>query len=337
MLFDHSLRGWRLDLTQNRLYTTAPGTDRILASIKEPVNLYYFFSEKTAAQIPRLNTYGLRVREFLEELASRSNGKVVLHVVDPQPSSEDEDRASELGVRGAPIGTSGTLYLGLAGTNSTDGHEAIEFFDPDKEEFLEYDVVKLVYQLANPKKPVLAWLSTLPMTGGFDQQSGQQREPWTAYGQAQQLFDVRPLSPTAAKIDADVSVLVLVHPKNLSPALQFAIDQFALRGGHIVAFVDPVAEADQSGADPQNPMAAMTADKSLAARPPAQRVGRAIRSEVGRRRSQEGLVRVHSPGRGGGAAPGHPGIGPELDERRRRHHPGPCRQSTWRRPGSSRR
>ena len=262
VLFDHSLRGWRLDLTQNRLYTTAPGTDRILAGIKEPINLYFFFSEKAAAQVPRLNTYGLRVREFLEELASRSNGKVVLHVVDPQPSSEDEDRASELGVRGAPMGTAGTLYLGLAGTNSTDGHEAIEFFDPDKEEFLEYDVVKLVYQLANPKKPVLAWLSTLPMTGGFDQQSGQRREPWTSFAQAQQLFDVRPLSPSAAKIDADVSVLVLVHPKNLSPALQFAIDQFALRGGHIVAFVDPQAEADQSGADPQNPMAAMTADKS---------------------------------------------------------------------------
>jgi ABC-type uncharacterized transport system involved in gliding motility auxiliary subunit len=262
VLFDHALRGWRLDLTQNRLYTTAPGTDRILAGIKEPVNLYFFFSQKPAAEIPRINTYGVRVREFLEELASRSGGKVILHVIDPQPSSEDEDRASELGIRGAPVGTAGNLYFGLAGTNSTDGHEAIEFFDPDKEEFLEYDVVKMVYQLANPKKPVIAWLSTLPMTGGFDQQSGQQREPWASYAQVQQLFDLRPLAPAATKIDADVSVLVLVHPKNLAPALQFAIDQFALRGGHIVAFVDPLAEADQSGADPQNPMAAMTADKS---------------------------------------------------------------------------
>jgi ABC-type uncharacterized transport system involved in gliding motility auxiliary subunit len=188
---------------------------------------------------------------------------VQLHIIDPQPFSEDEDRASELGVRGAPVGSSGSqLYFGLAGTNSTDGHQAIEFFDPNKEEFLEYDVVKLVYQLANPKKPVVAWLSTLPMTTGFDQQTGQMREPWAIYGQAEQLFDVRQLDASATKIDPDVSVLVLVHPKSLSPALQFAIDQFALRGGHILAFVDPLADADQSGADPQNPMASMGADKS---------------------------------------------------------------------------
>jgi ABC-type uncharacterized transport system involved in gliding motility auxiliary subunit len=263
VLFNYTLRGWRADLTQNHLYTIAPGTERILKSIHEPVNLYFFFSEKTAGQLPQIKTYGVRVREFLEELSARSNGMLRLHVIDPQPFSEDEDRASELGVRGAPVGAAGTqLYFGLAGTNSTDGHKAIEFFDPNKEQFLEYDVVQLIYQLANPKKPVLAWLSTLPMAPGFDQMSGQMREPWVIYGQAEQLFDIRPLEATATRIDPDVNVLVLVHPKNLSPALQFAIDQYALRGGHILAFVDPLAEADPSGNDPRNPMAAMGADKS---------------------------------------------------------------------------
>jgi|SRR5579872_2180833 len=263
ILFDHTLRGWRLDLTQNHLYTTSTGTDRILKGIKEPINLYFFYSEKTAAQIPQIKTYGVRVREFLEELAARSGGNVRLHVIDPQPFSEDEDRASELGVRGAPVGPSGSqLYFGLAGTNSTDGHQAIEFFDPQKEEFLEYDVVKLIYQLANTKKPVIAWLSSLPMGSGFDPQTGQPREPWAVYEQAEQLFEIRQLDPAAAKIDPDVSVLVLVHPKNLSPATQFAIDQYALRGGHIAAFVDPLAEADPTGGDRGNPMAAMSADKS---------------------------------------------------------------------------
>ena len=263
VLFNFTLRGWRLDLTQNHLYTTAPGTQRILKSIREPVNLYLFFSEKTAGQLPQIKTYGVRVREFLEELAARSNGMLRLHVVDPQPFSEDEDRASELGVRGVPVGASGAqLYFGLAGTNSTDGHAAIEFFDPNKEQFLEYDVMKLVYQLANPKKPVVAWASTLPMGPGFDPQSGQMREPWVIYGQAEQLFEVRPLEPTATRIDPDVNVLVLVHPKNLPPATQFAIDQYALRGGHILAFVDPLAEADTAGSDPRNPMASMAADKS---------------------------------------------------------------------------
>ena len=263
LLFNHALRGWRLDLTENRLYTTAAGTDRILASIKEPINLYFFYSEKTAQQLPQLKTYGTRVREFLEELTARSNGKLRLHVIDPQPFSEEEDRAAELGVRGAPVGVGGgQFYFGLAGTNATDGHAAIEFFDPNKEQFLEYDVVKLIYQLANPKKPVVAWLSTLPMEGDFDPQSGASREPWVVYSEAKQLFDLRPLQANATRIDPDTNVLVLVHPKNLAPATEFAIDQYALRGGHILAFVDPLAEADRSGADPGNPMAGMTADKS---------------------------------------------------------------------------
>jgi ABC-type uncharacterized transport system involved in gliding motility auxiliary subunit len=263
VLFDHALRGWRVDLTANHLYTTAPGSDRILKGLKEPINLYFFYSEKAATQFPQIATYGVRVHEFLDEIVARSGGKVQLHVIDPQPFSEEEDRAGELGVRGRPLDAAGSqLYFGLAGTNSTDGKQAIETFDPQKEQFLEYDVMKLIYQLATPKKPVVGWLSALPMANGFDPQSGQMREPWAIYSQAQQLFDLRNVEPGAAKIDADITLLVIVHPKNLSPAMQFAIDQFALKGGHVAMFVDPLAEADQSGADPQNPMAAMQADKS---------------------------------------------------------------------------
>ncbi len=265
ILFGSVLRGWRLDLTQNGLYTVAPGTERILKGLKEPINLYFFYSERAATSIPELKTYGTRVRELLEELASRSGGKVRLSVVDPQPYSEDEDRASELGVRGVAAGPGGqNVYFGLAGTNSTDGREAIEFFDPRKEEFLEYDVVKLLYQLANPKKPVIGWMSSLPMGGAgmFDPQTGQAREPPMVYSQAEQLFNVKAVPLTASSIDSDVDVLVIVHPKGLAPATQFAVDQYALRGGRIILFVDPMAEADQAGADPQNPMAAMTANKS---------------------------------------------------------------------------
>jgi ABC-type uncharacterized transport system involved in gliding motility auxiliary subunit len=264
ILFNYALRGWRLDLTQNHLYTTAPGTDRILKSIKEPINLYFFFSEKTAEQIPTLKTYGTRVREFLEELQTRSSGNVRVHVIDPQPFSEDEDRANELGVKSVPVGAAGSqFFFGLAGTNSTDGHAAIEFFDPQKEQFLEYDVVKLIYTLANPKKPVVAWLSTIPMGESMDPRTGGLRPAWALYAQVQQLFDVHEIQANTAKIDADVNTLVIVHPKGLTPATQWAIDQYALRGGHILLFVDPVAEADPAGqGDPSNPMAAMGADKS---------------------------------------------------------------------------
>jgi ABC-type uncharacterized transport system involved in gliding motility auxiliary subunit len=264
ILFNYALRGWRLDLTQNHLYTTAPGTDRILKSIKEPINLYFFFSAKTADQIPQLKTYGVRVREFLEELQSRSGGNIHLHVVDPAPFSEDEDRASELGIRSTPVGATGSsFYFGLAGTNSTDGRATIDFFDPAKEQFLEYDVVKLIYTLANPKKPVVAWLATINMGESFDQRTGQMRPPWALYAQAEQLFDIRNVEPNATKIDSDVNALVIIHPKGLSPATQWAVDQYALRGGHILLFVDPVAEADPTAqGDPSNPMSAMGADKS---------------------------------------------------------------------------
>ena len=258
ILFNYSLAGWQLDLTQNRLYTISPGTDRILQSIKEPIDLYFFYSAKTAESIPQIRPYGQRVHDFLEELKQRSGGMIHLHVIDPQPFSVEEDRASELGVTGTAINEAGTkFFFGLAGTNSTNGQQAIPFFDPDKQRFLEYDVAKLVYQLAHPAKPVVAWLSTLPMSGGFDPQSGQPGKPWMIYSQAQQLFDLRPLEPTATSIGPDVRVLVLVDPKNLSPATQFAIDQYALRGGHIVTFLDPMAQADQSGG---NPMQAMGAD-----------------------------------------------------------------------------
>jgi ABC-type uncharacterized transport system involved in gliding motility auxiliary subunit len=263
ILLNHALRGWRIDLTQNHLYTTAPGTDRILKGLKQPINLYFYYSSAAADQLPQIKTYAGRVQDLLEELAARSNGELRLHIVDPQPFSDDEDRATDLGVRAVPIGASGqSLYFGLAGTNSTDGHEAIDFLDPSKEQFLEYDIMKVVYQLSNPKKPVVGWLSSLPMSGGFDPASGQPTEPWVVMQEEQQLFTIRQLEPNLTRIDPDVSVLVLVHPKNLTPAAQYAIDQYALRGGHILAFVDPLAEQDRSGADPSNPLAALAADHS---------------------------------------------------------------------------
>jgi ABC-type uncharacterized transport system involved in gliding motility auxiliary subunit len=200
------------------------------------------------------------VHDFLEQLAQRSDGMIHLHVIDPKPFSVEEDRAAELGVTGTAINDAGTkFYFGLAGTNSTNGQQAIPFFDPGKQRFLEYDVAKLIYELAHPAKPVVAWLSTLPMTGGFDPQSGRMRQPWLIYSQAEQLFDLHTLQPTATAIGPGVRVLVLVDPKNLSPATQFAIDQYALRGGHILVFVDPVAQSDQSGG---NPMESMGADRA---------------------------------------------------------------------------
>src|SRR4030095_7824785 len=134
-----AFRGARLDLTQSRLCTIAPGTERIVSSIQEPVNLYFFLSEDASRSTPALRAYAQRVRELLEEMAARSGGKRRLTVIDPQPFSEDEDRATGFGLTAVPVGTNGEpLYFGLAGTNSTDGRETIGFFHPDREALLEY-------------------------------------------------------------------------------------------------------------------------------------------------------------------------------------------------------
>lgn len=257
------LRGAQIDLTEGRLYTLSDGTKHIVSDLKEPVNLYLFFSESAATPIPQIRNHGVRVQELLEQLVSRSNGKLTLKVIDPQPFSEEEDRATELGISSVPISATGEkLYLGLAATNSTDGKESIAYLDPERDEQLEYDVAKLIYKLSSAKKPVIGWLSTLPMAGDFDMQTQRPRPPWAVYGQIEQLYTVRALDPSLTKIDADVDVLVLVHPKDLTPAALYAIDQYAMRGGHILAFVDPNAQMDQSAADPNNPMAQFAADKS---------------------------------------------------------------------------
>ena len=263
LLANTLLRGAQFDLTEDRVHTLTDGTRNILRGMKEPVNLYLFFSDRTATSLPDYKIYGSRVRDLLETMAARSGGKLQLKVVDPLPFSEEEDRAAEFGIQGAPINASGDkLYLGLAGTNSTDGKEAIPFLDPKLDEQLEYDVAKLVHKLSSARRPVIGWLSSLPMGGEFDMRTGRQGESPMVYAQVEQLYAVRTIDPSVTSIEADVDVLVLVHPKNLPPAALFAIDQFAMRGGHILAFVDPNAEQDQSGNDPNNPMAQFAADKS---------------------------------------------------------------------------
>jgi gliding motility-associatede transport system auxiliary component len=264
LLVNVVFRGARIDLTQNHLYTLSDGTKKIISSIDEPIHLYLYFSDKGTQDLPQLRTYYTRVREMLEEIAGRSGGKIKLELIDPLPFSEDEDRAASFGLQSVPVGSAGDkVFFGLAGTNSTSGQSSIPFFQPDKEAFLEYDIAKLIHELSVSKKPVVGLLSGLPIAAKFDPQTRQMREPWAVEQQWSQLFDMRNLTASSLKaIDKDVDVLVVVHPKDLPEDAQYAIDQFVLRGGHLLVFVDPDAELDDSAADPNNPMAAMMADRS---------------------------------------------------------------------------
>ena len=262
MLSNAALRGVRIDLTQNKLYTLTPGTQQVLGELKEPINLYYYFSRDAAAkQSPLILPYATRVREFLEEIAARSGGKVRLRVIDPQPFSEDEDRAAEFGLQSLAEGGD-ALYFGLAGTNSTDGRSVIPNFQADREEFLEYDVAKLIHELGAAKKPVIGLMSSLNMQGQFDPMSGRMGETWPILSQIEQIFTVRPVTADVEHIDKDVDVLMIVHPKQLPTKTLYAIDQFVMRGGRILLFVDPNSGADTSGQDPSNPLAGAMANHS---------------------------------------------------------------------------
>lgn len=239
-------RGIRLDLTENRLYTISAGTENILGGIQEPINLYYFYSDRATEDIPYLRTYATRVRELLHELALKSDGKIRLSEIDPIPFSEEEDRAAQYGLQAVSLGGGAgadPIYFGLAGTNAVDDLEVITFFQPDREQFLEYDVAKLILTLAHPDKPVVGLLSTLPMTSGFDPISRQTRQPWVVSTQIEQLFELRQIDSGATQIDEDVDLLVLVHPRMLGDDTLYAIDQFVMRGGKLVAFVDPISDA----------------------------------------------------------------------------------------------
>lgn len=257
-------RGARIDLTENHLYTLSEGTSKVLASIDEPINLYLFYSDEATRSAPQLRTYATRVREMLEEISARAGGKIKLEVIDPLPFSEDEDRAAAYGLTPVPSSAGGdNIFFGLAGTNSTNGKTIIPFFQPDKEAFLEYDIAKLIHELTESHKPIVAVISSIDINGGFDPATRQMSEPWAITGQLEQLFDLRMLTPASVKvIDKEIGMLVLIHPRQLSEDAQYAVDQFVLRGGHLLVFVDPNAEVDRSGDDPNNPAAALSADRS---------------------------------------------------------------------------
>ncbi|MBC3766403.1 GldG family protein [Neptunicella marina] len=251
LINNHLLSDMRLDLTEDQVYSLSDGSKEILKAIDEPVHLYFFYSDKASNGMTSLRNYANRVESLLEEYASASDGKIILHKIDPVPFSEAEDKANQFGLTGATVGNGGDpVYLGLAGSNAYDDEKIIAFFDPKQESFLEYDISKLVYQLTDPKKVHVSVITDLAVMGGQNPMTGRMDPPWTIFTQLQQLYDVQKLGNDIAEVPADTDVLLLVNPKNYSEQLQFSIDQYAMHGGKVLAFVDPHTDSD--------PMSAMT-------------------------------------------------------------------------------
>jgi ABC-type uncharacterized transport system involved in gliding motility auxiliary subunit len=235
----------RLDLTEQKLHTLTEGTERILAGLDEPLTLQLFYSDAATQDLVALRNYARRVEELLKTYVRAANGKLTLQVIDPEPFSEREDQAAEYGLQAVPLRAGGErIYFGLAGSNAQGDRQVIRFFPLDQEEFLEYEISRLVNSLANPQLPVVGVLSGLPLNGGFDMRARQPSAPWMIIEEIRQLFRIESLQTDVDQIPEQVSVLLLVHPKQLPEHTQYAIDQFVLRGGKLLAFVDPYSEAD---------------------------------------------------------------------------------------------
>jgi ABC-type uncharacterized transport system involved in gliding motility auxiliary subunit len=256
----------RVDLTENHLFTLSDGTRNILAGLQEPITIRLYLSERLARNLPAINSYANRVKGLLDEYERASNGMIEVHIIDPEPFSDEEDRAVGFGLSGVPLeGGDEKLYMGLVGTNSVDDEDIIAFLSTSRESFIEYDITRMVYNLSNPERPVIGLLSSLPINGTGPQAAlrGATAPAWTVMEQINSLFEVQTIESDSKTIPEDVDVLMLVHPKALSDGMLYAIDQFVLGGGRALVFIDPYSESDQAPS-PSMPMLPPTRSSALA-------------------------------------------------------------------------
>ena len=243
---NQAFQGIRFDLTENKLYTLSDGTINILSKIQNPIALHLYFSEDSSQSYPQLKNYYERVKDMLEEYRQHANEKLTIHYVKPEAFSEEEDQAAQLGLQNVRLSGGDSLYFGIVGTNILDNVETIPFLQNDKEVFLEYELSKLIYSLTHLDKPVLGLMTSLPMyPTKIDTTTGKMNEPWFITQQLEQLFDVRLVHTDVKKIDHEIDVLMLVHPKLLGEKAFYAIDQFIMRGGKGLFFVDSFSNKEE--------------------------------------------------------------------------------------------
>ena len=247
------LPGWRIDLTEDNLYTLSDGTRNIVTSLEHPIELMFFYSDSAIEDLPQIRTYGTRVQELLREIVIASNGRLSMSVVDPEPFSEDEDLATQYGIQAVPVTQGGqAIYFGLVVIqNDVDGGnpfalpvlETMPLIRPDQEQFLEYEFLKLITRVDNPDLSVVGLLTELDIDGGFNPVMGQATPQWMVMDFIRQLYAVRRIDIAADDIDEDIDILMIVHPQDLSQQMLYAIDQHVMRGGKTIVFLDPSADS----------------------------------------------------------------------------------------------
>lgn len=247
----------RVDLTAEHAYTLSPGTRAILAKLDTPVQIRFYCTKNVSTMPVVLTTYAQHVDDLLGEYRQASKGKIEIQRLNPEPDSDAEDSARLDGVEGQPLRSGERIYLGLS-VSMLDQKQTIPFLTPDRERLLEYDISRAIARVMTTEKPTIGVMSSLPVMGQMNpvmqrQQRGQR--PWALMDELKRDFEVKQIETTADKIPDEIKVLLVIHPKGISDATQFALDQFVLRGGKLIAFVDPVCALDrppmQTGMMPQ--------------------------------------------------------------------------------------
>ncbi len=253
---------FRADLTQGSVYTLSEGTKAILSKLEAPVTIRYYYTQGSNVVPVALKTYAKRVEDLLAEYTSASNGKVIVEKFNPEPDSDAEESAELDNVEGQQTDTGEKFYLGLS-IAFLDKKESIGVLSGDREQLLEYDLTSKISQVTRAKKPVIGLMAGLPVLGQpLDPMTKKQPTlPWVLGAELKKMFDIRKLELSAKKIDDDIKVLLVIHPKNITEEAEYAIDQFVLRGGKLIAFVDPYSYFDQQP-DMQNPFGGNQAGSS---------------------------------------------------------------------------
>ncbi|MGW8183702.1 MAG: GldG family protein [Burkholderiales bacterium] len=251
----------RADLTEGQVYTLSPGTRAILAKLEAPVKVRFYYTQGAAVPVG-LKTFAKRVEDLLGEYHAASRGRVVIEKFNPLPDSDAEDSAELDGVEGQLTNTGEKFYLGLA-IAFLDRKAALPVLAPDRERLLEYDITRAIAQVTEAKKPVVGVMSALPVMGRPLNPMARQQptEPWVLISELKRSFELKEIQIDAKKIPDDIKVLLVIHPRDLQEETEYAIDQFVLRGGKLIAFVDPYAYFDQQP-DMQNPFGGSRAGQS---------------------------------------------------------------------------
>jgi ABC-type uncharacterized transport system involved in gliding motility auxiliary subunit len=242
----------RLDLTEGKIYTLSDGTKKILRDLQSPVKVKLYVSQGESVPVP-LRSFAQRVEDLVREFKSVAGSNVVIERYNPRPDSEEEDAAQLDGIDAQQLVTGEQFYLG-ASVTQLDRKQTLSAISPQRERLLEYDLVRAIARVANPERPKIGLMAGLPVMGErFNPYTRQSSEPWVLASELKREFDVKEVPLTAKEIDKDINVLLLIHPKDMPPEQEYALDQFVLRGGKLIAFVDPYAYFDQTPTMPGMP------------------------------------------------------------------------------------